>query len=154
MVRPRDGLDRDPDFKTNRALSLDTYTQARSERGVCVGRFHGERENGESAQPHFSRFLLPPKFKSLCAEILPRTMTAINVTSVNVLDNPSPVTNPLQYVVVVVVVVVSANRSPKNLAPCLAHTSRPGPGPTDPPRSLAHLASSLAHTFPWKPGQV
>lgn len=28
-------------------------------------------------------------------------MTAINVTSVNVLDNPSPVTNPLQYVVVV-----------------------------------------------------
>ena len=29
-------------------------------------------------------------------------MTAINVTSVNVLDNPSPVTNPLQYVVVVV----------------------------------------------------
>jgi len=38
-------------------------------------------------------------------------MTAINVTSVNVLDNPSPVTNPLQYVVVVVVVSGWANRS-------------------------------------------
>ena len=37
-------------------------------------------------------------------------MTAINVTSVNVLDNPSPVTNPLQYVVVVVVS-AWANRS-------------------------------------------